>query len=509
MRYRKTAILTIVLQAFAQGAFAEDRAALIIGISQYENLSSLEYADSDAKELDFILRTWGGYRDECVTTLTNREATNSAIRSAFRDFVEHCQGSGATLDSVLIYYSGHAVRASDEGGHFIKQGVKAREFLAPHDAHMDDTYLLGDKSTVNDSFLKKEWFASRLSALPAKNISVVLDSCHSGMPDLDELITVDLQMVRRDDTPSQSLKDKNIALYDRLDSIPSVEEIGLLAATNEIGRAKEFPELEHGALSFAIIQTIHRARSSTKLGEYATIDLSSLFDEVMQVFRNTKVEGNRRLIEYHEPKLFLVARNALAARGTFARFAGSASHATVAALSPETDGAGEKDPAVADVGIGGTSKMGTLRIQTIPTGAEIWIDGKEANIADGGEVRLVEGHHLLVVRPRGSTYRHVVPIEVRGNDAIDKVVDLYGSVRVTSHSSEEEAELGPDITISIDGNEIGTTNSISRRLVSGTYKLTVKYGDVVKDRDIAVRPDSPLHVKFLIKSIQDPPEIPW
>src|ERR1700760_3131446 len=62
--------------------------AFLIGISRYQKVQSLEYADKDAELLaDFLKSPLGGVDPENIFTLTNEEATRAAIDDAVRKFV--------------------------------------------------------------------------------------------------------------------------------------------------------------------------------------------------------------------------------------------------------------------------------------------------------------------------------------------------------------------------------------------------------------------------------------
>src|ERR1700722_19075643 len=79
--------------------------ALLIGISHYQKVPSLEYADKDAELLaDFLKSPLGGVDSENILLLTNERATRAAIDDAVKNFVEPHAGPG---NSLIFFVAGH------------------------------------------------------------------------------------------------------------------------------------------------------------------------------------------------------------------------------------------------------------------------------------------------------------------------------------------------------------------------------------------------------------------
>ena len=164
------AVLLCIVILSLGGQASAGNFALVIGISQYKDkgVPDLRYADSDAREIAYFLRSWSRFTPDCIKLLVNAEATGANIRNAFKDLETRCAAKGTGPGLALIHFSGHAVTAGDTAGSsFLKtgRGGQSREFLVPHDAQPSDTYTLPDGSETNETFLKKEWFASRLGGL--------------------------------------------------------------------------------------------------------------------------------------------------------------------------------------------------------------------------------------------------------------------------------------------------------------------------------------------------------
>lgn len=99
------------LEATAPSLHAETKIALLVGIGDYDRLStglnSLHYPVSDVGEISKILNAQG----YLVSVLTDRSATSSAIRDRFAELtraVDKSQGS------FLFFFSGHGFRLENQ-----------------------------------------------------------------------------------------------------------------------------------------------------------------------------------------------------------------------------------------------------------------------------------------------------------------------------------------------------------------------------------------------------------
>ena len=96
-------VLLAVTSAYAQ----EGRRVwvLIVGISDYEYLNDLEYADDDALAFQKALANSLGelYKEEQVKILLNKDATSAGIEAAMRWLLK----SAKENDRVFFYFSGH------------------------------------------------------------------------------------------------------------------------------------------------------------------------------------------------------------------------------------------------------------------------------------------------------------------------------------------------------------------------------------------------------------------
>ena len=137
----------------------QERFAFIIGINNYKNINSLEYAENDAKSIKEILMKEYNYKEENIIMLLGKEASKENILNNYSKFInETCDN-----DSLLFYYAGHGETY---------MGIQGNEgFLVPYDGTQENwNTLIGWKEIIAKSSLIK-----------AKHIFYVIDACYSGL----------------------------------------------------------------------------------------------------------------------------------------------------------------------------------------------------------------------------------------------------------------------------------------------------------------------------------------
>jgi|GEM_PF-401579 len=133
--------------------------AIVIGIEQYrEKLPRADFAARDAALMGEYLTKALGYPEENVVVQVNERATGKDLEKYF----EHWLPNNVEKDgSVFVYYSGHGApnpKTSDA-------------YLVPYD---------GDPTFIESTGYPLKRLYAALEKLPAKDITVVLDSCFSG-----------------------------------------------------------------------------------------------------------------------------------------------------------------------------------------------------------------------------------------------------------------------------------------------------------------------------------------
>ena len=118
--------------------------AIIIGISNYKQESSLVNAYNDAIAIEKVLKEKYGFN--ILTSLYNENATVENITHIFTDILQDKNIIGSK-DRILIYYSGHGKLRTilNRQGQEIKQG-----FIVPHDSNKEKYNLNVPMETVVD-----------------------------------------------------------------------------------------------------------------------------------------------------------------------------------------------------------------------------------------------------------------------------------------------------------------------------------------------------------------------
>lgn len=143
----------------AQAAVRPHAVAVVIGVESYrESLPKADFAAADARLAAEYFKRVLGVSDENLALLVDGRAT----KSDFEKYFEQWLPNHADKDSeVFVFFSGHG--APDPG--------KGDAYLVPFDG--DPTYI---KQT---GYSVKRLYAL-LGKLPAKSVTVALDSCFSG-----------------------------------------------------------------------------------------------------------------------------------------------------------------------------------------------------------------------------------------------------------------------------------------------------------------------------------------
>jgi uncharacterized protein YgiM (DUF1202 family) len=139
--------------------------AVVIGISQYEQVRSLKYADKDALAFHDYLRNQVGVPDDQITLFTNEQATLFNLKRSLGTDLKRKAGP---QDTVIIYYAGHGAPETDS---MSPDGDGLEKYLIPFDADPKDLYSTGLPMR------EVEIIFHRLSA---DRVIFITDSCYSG-----------------------------------------------------------------------------------------------------------------------------------------------------------------------------------------------------------------------------------------------------------------------------------------------------------------------------------------
>lgn len=479
MRRLSTAVvlsLAAVLLARAPSFAAGSNKALLIGISQYADpeMNDLAYADEDVKTFGSILKDFGDYRDADMDMLLNEKATKKSIVDAIVALVKDSQKH--PLDHFILMYAGHGLPSSIASS-------KTNSFLAPHDAYLNQFFPEGAGDLLgNETFINKAWLIRQLSAMNAKNIIIILDSCYSGAKDFGELYADNLGFKTELVSGGGGGK-RGITVVRKKGADAALDRrIAFLASSRENQPSAEYSELRHGALSYTMFKYLEGVRNDTEVGTPKDVTVDDMFTGISGLFDTVQVKG-QALSRVHQPVLVPIPDDDAMKDMPFVAMRGVKPKAVLIAVAPTPEPA-TPPPA---------PKNGTLYLDTGSDEAEVRLDGDSTHRLSNNSFELPEGRHLVALYLSGTNYNHTVMVDVKAGGAQRLEIDLRGRLAVESYGQN-----APDLSVFLDDASVGRTHLTLKNITAGTHTLRVVAEGVSKSRQIEIRPDSPLTVRYKI-----------
>lgn len=144
--------------------------ALLVGIDEYqaESVPKLNGCVNDVEAMRVFLMNQLGVPENHIRIHANQQATRAAILHSFEEFLIDNPGI-AFKDQILFHYSGHGSQMKDTTS---VEPDGYNETIVPHDSRTFDIYDIPDKTLAA--------LLTRLAQRKGDNITVILDSCHSG-----------------------------------------------------------------------------------------------------------------------------------------------------------------------------------------------------------------------------------------------------------------------------------------------------------------------------------------
>ena len=459
-------LLAIGLLCLCPVSFAQNNnKAILIGISQYAEIDGLRYADEDVRMLHTMLTNYAGYRSADIVLLLNRDATKQRIMSAITDMVR--QSHKKPLDHVIFMFAGHGLPPN------IKS-TTSNAFLAPFDAQIitpngKSAFFKESGGLVNnETFINKAWLIKQLSDLQAKEIVLILDSCYSGARNFGALFAENLGF--NVELEGVSGGQRGVVIMQRKTTEDlSQTRIAFIASSNENQPSAEYSELKHGALSYCIFEYINTVRKNTDEADSSEITVTGMYTNVTTLFDRVKVDG-ASLSSRHQPVMFAIP-----------------SYDTITGMKFVSVN-GNKKPVI---------KTGTIEIASDPDDAEVSIDGVPTGKLSNCSLELPEGRHMISLFLPSTNYMHSVMVDIRDGQHKQVKIPLRGSLQVESFSDNPSISL-PALKVFIDDLEVGASGQHMKKLIAGTHSLKVLVENVEKTRQIEIRPDSPLLVRYKI-----------
>ncbi len=233
--------------------------AVVIGVEDYRDLPKVDYAKRDAEMVKTYLTKALGYREQNIVMLLNDRVTKSDLEARFEKWLPKQVGDNKDAE-VFVYYGGHG--APDPNTH--------QAFLVPYN---------GDPAYLETSAYPLTRLYETLGKLPAKNITVVMDSCFSGAGGRSVI--------------QKGARPMLIAVENPLMASQNMVVISA-AAGNQISHA--FPEKRHGLFTYYFLKGLQGEADANKDG---AVDVEELY-----AFMKPQVEtAARRMNAEQSPQL--------------------------------------------------------------------------------------------------------------------------------------------------------------------------------------------------------------
>lgn len=456
-------------------ARAAENRALLIGISQYSELDGLSYSDADARAFSLLLLNFGDYKGPDVRLVLNQQATKGRIVEEFNRVILDSQKT--PLDTFLLMFAGHGVPG-------LINGQNTSAFLAPSDASISgNNFFSTGREVDNETFINKAWLARQLSAVNAKSVLVILDSCYSGTKDFGQLFLDNAgYSVHSYGTPGArgvwvllKKERKSRGLQAGGAAAPGgTVQVAYLASSREDQESAEYPELRHGALSYCILKYINDSRRGLYQDEKKEVTVADLYSNISALFHQVRV-GAQPLDKVHQPFLLSIP-DASAAQGL--------KFVSLPGLKPRTTG---------------NSATGLLDLETDPEGLEITVDGVKRDEKTNIQLALPVGKHQVELYLPAGNYKETFLVDIQAGQTVTQTFTLKGRLEVESFWLKDGRKTaGPPLDVWIDGAAAGKAPLSRDDLLAGTHQLEVRFQDQKKSRQIEIRPDSPLAVHYSV-----------
>lgn len=142
--------------------------ALVIGISKYQKVGSLNFAADDADAVAKVLREKHGFTD--ITVLKDQDATKAKIMKALTALTDDQRVHRE--DRVVVFYSGH--------GQGVPGAVGSVGYFIPQDFPMDFERPNNQSVFVENAIGMSE-VRNLANTIPANHVLFLLDCCFSGL----------------------------------------------------------------------------------------------------------------------------------------------------------------------------------------------------------------------------------------------------------------------------------------------------------------------------------------
>ncbi|MBT8546967.1 caspase family protein [Polynucleobacter paneuropaeus] len=462
--------------------------ALIIGISQYTEVSNLKFADADALEFSQLLTNFSGYEKNNVKVLLNQQATKKRIVDEIAKVIE--ESKKKPLDNFIFMFAGHGVEGKIKrvGASKKIEEMDTNIFLAPSDASLNENNFYQSSSSnvvTNETFINKEWLAKQISSVKAKNVSILLDSCYSGNKSFFNLLEKEEGVLNYEvfnQAFNSSIIKGGVATPSEKNSLVNdFPKLAYLASSRDDQASAEYDELRHGAMSYVIFEYLKRVRKSTPINHQKIVNISELYTNIGLLFKETKVDG-ASLDSQHQPILYAIPDMNFVKDMQFLAIQGIFS---------------------------GDEKLQTsvLKLLLDYAEVEIYVDGTKVAFNKGSQYQMPVGKHSVEIYIPSTGYRYSFTKDFQQSQVYEEPISLYGSLEIASLLDDKGEKLpGPQLEVYIDGKFVEKSKLFKTKLLAGTHTVDVKLMHVTKTKNVEIRPDSPLRINYSVKNQSAPPD---
>ncbi|MBW4507362.1 MAG: caspase family protein [Scytonematopsis contorta HA4267-MV1] len=269
--------------------------ALLIGIDEYQypEIKKLSGCVNDVEAIRIYLINQLGVPEKQIRILTNQEATRANILQTFQEFL--IDNSDIQPQSqIFFHYSGHGSQMPNP-----EEPDGQNETLVPHDSRRDGIYDIPDKTIAA--------LLHELALRKGNNITVILDSCHSGTATRDPNLAQTRSVAPDNRIPPSNLDIDIIAEAPRRGTNASgwasegITHV-LLAGCRDREEANEHfiyehgKKLKHGALTYFTLQTLRQMAPNstyTDIYEQISVKVNSEYPSQMP-----QCEGDRNRVVF-------------------------------------------------------------------------------------------------------------------------------------------------------------------------------------------------------------------
>lgn len=215
--------------------------AVVIGISQYDAVRPLKYADKDAIAFhDYLVKDVGIPTDQ-ISLLLNKQATLIGLK---RTLGTDLKRKANPQDTVIIYYAGHGAPETDASS---PDGDGLEKYLIPYDADPHDLYTTGLPMREVETIFHR---------LSAERVIFITDSCYSGATAGRTFSTVGRRAVVSDNFLTRLSKGKGRVV---------------LTASRAGEISEERDELGHGVFTYYLLEGL-KGKADIDADQIITVD---------------------------------------------------------------------------------------------------------------------------------------------------------------------------------------------------------------------------------------------